>query len=57
VLPADRKAHAHNTWGTWGVFDTPALEGLASEPGSGQPELDPERSEGLFDVFAPTEPS
>jgi hypothetical protein len=39
-----------------GVFDTPALEGLASEPGSGQPELGPERSEGLFDVFAPTEP-
>jgi hypothetical protein len=41
---------------TEGVFDTPALEGLASEPGSGQPELGPEKSEGLFDVFVPTEP-
>jgi hypothetical protein len=41
---------------TEGVFDTPALEGLASKPGSGQPELGPERPEGLFDVFAPTEP-
>jgi hypothetical protein len=40
----------------WGVFDMPALEGLASEPGSGQPELGPERPEALFDVFAPTEP-
>jgi hypothetical protein len=37
------------------VFDTPALEGLASEPDSGQPELDPERPDALFDVFAPTE--
>jgi hypothetical protein len=39
-----------------GVFDMPALEGLASEPGSGQPELGPERPEALFDVFAPSEP-
>jgi hypothetical protein len=39
-----------------GVFDMPALEGLASEPGSGQSELGPERPEALFDVFAPTEP-
>jgi hypothetical protein len=33
-----------------GVFDMPALEGLASEPGSGQPELGPERPVALFDV-------
>jgi hypothetical protein len=39
-----------------GVFDMPAVEGLASEPGSGKPELGPERPEALFDVFAPTEP-
>jgi hypothetical protein len=43
-------------WVYWGVFDMPALEGLASEPGSGQPELGPERPGALFDVFAPTEP-
>jgi hypothetical protein len=42
-------------WETMGLFDMPALEGLASEPGSGQPELGPERPEALFDVFAPTE--
>jgi hypothetical protein len=34
-----------------GAFDMPALEGLASEPGSGQPELGPERPVALFDVF------
>jgi hypothetical protein len=34
-----------------GVFDTPALEGLASESGSGQPELGPEWPVALFDVF------
>jgi hypothetical protein len=39
-----------------GVFDMSVLGGLASEPGSGQPELCPERPEALFDVFAPTEP-
>jgi hypothetical protein len=39
-----------------GVFNMPALEGLASESGSGQPELGPERPEALFDVFASTEP-
>jgi hypothetical protein len=33
-----------------GVFDMPAPEGLASEPGSGQPELGPERPVALFDV-------
>jgi hypothetical protein len=42
--------------GCKGVFDTPALEGLASEPDSGHPELGPERPDALFDVFAPTEP-
>jgi hypothetical protein len=39
------------TRASWGVFDMPALEGLASEPGSGQPELGPERPVALFDVF------
>jgi hypothetical protein len=39
-----------------GVFDMPALEGLASEPGSGQPELGPERPVALFDVFVWFEP-
>jgi hypothetical protein len=41
---------------TEGVFDMPALEGLASEPGSGQPELGPERPVALFDVFVWFEP-
>jgi hypothetical protein len=40
----------------WGVFDMPALEGLASEPGSGQPELGPERPVALFDVGVWFEP-
>jgi hypothetical protein len=39
-----------------GVFDMPALEGLASEPGSGQPELGPERPVALFDVVVWLEP-
>jgi hypothetical protein len=39
-----------------GVFDMPALEGLANEPGSGQPELGPERPVALFDVFVWLEP-
>jgi hypothetical protein len=39
-----------------GVFDMPALEGLASEPGSGQPELGPERPVALFDVVVWFEP-
>jgi hypothetical protein len=39
-----------------GVFDMPALEGLASEPGSGQPELGPERPVALFDVGVWFEP-
>jgi hypothetical protein len=38
------------------VFDMPALEGLASEPGSGQPELGPERPVALFDVGVWFEP-
>jgi hypothetical protein len=42
---------------TEGVFDMPALEGLANEPGSGQPELGPERPETLFDVFVWFEPA
>jgi hypothetical protein len=41
---------------TWGVFDMPALEGLASEPGSGQPELGQERPVALFDVGVWFEP-
>jgi hypothetical protein len=41
---------------SWGVFDMPALEGLASEPGSGQPELGPERPVALFDVGVWFEP-
>jgi hypothetical protein len=41
---------------TMGVFDMPALEGLASEPGSGQPELGPERPVALFDVVVWLEP-
>jgi hypothetical protein len=40
-----------------GVFDMPALEGLASEPGSGQPELGLERPVALFDVVVWFEPS
>jgi hypothetical protein len=39
-----------------GVFDMPALEGLASEPGSGQPELGLERPVALFDVVVWFEP-
>jgi hypothetical protein len=41
---------------TGGVFDMPALECLASEPGSGQPELGPERPVALFDVGVWFEP-
>jgi hypothetical protein len=40
----------------WGVFDMPALEGLANEPGSGQPELGLKRPVALFDVFVWFEP-
>jgi hypothetical protein len=36
-------SHSYGRVDIEGVFDMPALEGLASEPGSGQPEFGPER--------------